>query len=41
MKAVQLPRKTKIASAASAGRTSGIATCHQIWNSFSPSMRAA
>ena len=31
----------KIASAASAGRTSGIATVHQIWSSFSPSIRAA
>ncbi len=41
MNAVQLPRKTKIASAASAGLTSGIATVHQICSSFSPSMRAA
>ena len=39
--AVQLPRKVKIASADSAGVTSGIATFHQIANSFSPSMRAA
>src|SRR5438132_308027 len=30
-----------MASAESAGVTSGSATCHQIWNSLSPSSRAA
>ena len=40
-KAVQLPRNVKIARAESAGVTSGMATFHQIWNSLSPSMRAA
>ena len=39
--AVQLPRNVKIASADRAGVTSGIATCHQTWNSLRPSSRAA
>ena len=40
-KAVQLPRKVKIASADSAGATRGMAMRHQIWNSPSPSTRPA
>ncbi|MNR63979.1 hypothetical protein D3C85_1864650 [compost metagenome] len=36
-----MPRNVKIASAESAGVTSGIATFHQMVNSLSPSTRAA
>src|SRR6516164_5443338 len=39
--AVQLPRNVKIASADSAGVTSGSATCQKILNSPNPSTRAA